>query len=231
MVAHSLHYKSSKTLQGGGTYSTELHHPPMYSPMGKQSILYRLWRSLTKAMEGGEDLHLAILLYITTPLNHSLPSLAELLNSRKFRCLLPLRAQQQDHIHQYRRMMQHQKHEQARHYNKSAKDLPSLKTGDAIYVQLVPNVRRLIPATVVEILSARSYKVKTIKGGIYFRNRKFIRIKHTDLRQSLKTTPKDIVPGEGTAHTDRPKKIMRRPQRLIESMKFIWTRYTQRRFM
>ena len=46
--------------------------------------------SLTKAMEGGEDLHLAILSYITTPLNHSLPSPAELLNSRKFRCLLPL---------------------------------------------------------------------------------------------------------------------------------------------
>ena len=46
--------------------------------------------SLTKAMEEGEDLHLAILLYITTPLNHSLPSPAELLNSRKFRCLLPL---------------------------------------------------------------------------------------------------------------------------------------------
>ena len=37
--------------------------------------------SLTKAMEGGEDLHLAILSYITTPLNHSLPSPAELLNS------------------------------------------------------------------------------------------------------------------------------------------------------
>ena len=27
---------------------------------------------LTKAMEGGEDLHLAILSYITTPLNHRL---------------------------------------------------------------------------------------------------------------------------------------------------------------
>ena len=46
--------------------------------------------SLTKAMEGGEDLHLAMLSYITIPLNHSLPSPAELLNSRKFRCLLPL---------------------------------------------------------------------------------------------------------------------------------------------
>ena len=37
--------------------------------------------SLTKAMEGGEDLHLAIFSYITTLLNHSLPSPAELLNS------------------------------------------------------------------------------------------------------------------------------------------------------
>ena len=46
--------------------------------------------SLTKAMEGGEDPHLAILSYIMTPLNHSLPSPAELLNSRKFRCLLPI---------------------------------------------------------------------------------------------------------------------------------------------
>ena len=46
--------------------------------------------SLTKAMEGGEDLHLAILSYITTPLNHSLPSPAELLNSRKFRCILSI---------------------------------------------------------------------------------------------------------------------------------------------
>ena len=46
--------------------------------------------SFTKAMEGGEDLHLAILLYITTPLNHSLPSPAELLNTRKFRYALPL---------------------------------------------------------------------------------------------------------------------------------------------
>ena len=35
--------------------------------------------SLTKVMEGEEDLHLAILSYITTPLNHNLPSPADLL--------------------------------------------------------------------------------------------------------------------------------------------------------
>ena len=62
--------------------------------------------SLTKAMERGEDLHLAILSYITTPLNHSPLSLAELLNSRKFRCLLPLQLQQPKHMQRHRRVMQ-----------------------------------------------------------------------------------------------------------------------------
>ena len=160
----------------------------------------------------GEDLHLAILSYITTPLNHSLPSPTELLNSRKFRCLLPLWMQQQGHTHQYRKMMQHQKHQQAKHYNKSARDLPSLKTRDAVYIQLVPNVSRWIPATVVGILSARSYKVKTIKGGIYVRNRKFISIRYTDLRQSLEVIPKDTVQSEGTTYTARSRRTTRKPQ-------------------
>ena len=93
--------------------------------------------SLTKAMEGGEDLHLAILSYITTPLNYSLPLPAELLNSRKLKCLLPLQMEQQNHIQQYRKMMQHQKHQQAKHYNKSAKDLPSLETENAVHIIII----------------------------------------------------------------------------------------------
>ena len=117
-------------------------------------------------MEGGEDLHLTILSNITIPLNYSLPSPAELLNFRKFRCLMPLQIKKQNHIQQYRKVMQHQKHEEAKCFNKSAKDLPSLRTGDAVYVQLVPNLRRWIPATVIERISTRSYKVKAIKGGI-----------------------------------------------------------------
>ena len=182
-------------------------------------------------MEGGEDLHLAILLYITLSLNHSLPSPAELLNSRKFRCLLELWMQHQELTHWYRRMMQHQKHEQVKYYNKSAKDLLSLKTGDAVYVQLVPNTRRWIPATVTETLSVRSYKVQSTKGGIYVRNRKFIKVRHTDSSQILKTTPKDTIQGEDTTYTGRPRRTTRRPQRLIESMNFIWMRYTQRKFI
>ena len=45
--------------------------------------------SLIKTMEEGEDVDLALLTYKTTPLNHRLPSPAELLNSRKYKTLLP----------------------------------------------------------------------------------------------------------------------------------------------
>ena len=40
--------------------------------------------SLLKTLEEGEDVNLALLTYKTTLLNHSLPSPAELLNSRKY---------------------------------------------------------------------------------------------------------------------------------------------------
>ena len=44
---------------------------------------------LIKIIEEGEDVDLALLTYKTTPLNHRLPSPAELLNSRKYKTLLP----------------------------------------------------------------------------------------------------------------------------------------------
>ena len=53
---------------------------------GGEHFVQTIKNSFTKAMEGGEDSLLAILSYITKPLNHSLPSPAELLNSRKYRC-------------------------------------------------------------------------------------------------------------------------------------------------
>ena len=100
MVAHSSHHKSSKTSQGCGIYNT--------SPTNRQSnsqgehFVQTIKNSLTKAMEGEEYLHLAILSYITTPLNHSLPSLAELLNSRMFRYLATTLDRATNHTCQYR---------------------------------------------------------------------------------------------------------------------------------
>ena len=61
---------------------------------------------------------------------------------------------QQNHIQQYRKTMQHQKHQQAKHYKKCAKDIPSLETGNAVHIQLVPNMRRWVTGTIIEVASA-----------------------------------------------------------------------------
>ena len=81
--------------------------------------------------------------------------------------------------------MQDMKYQQAR-------NLPKLKTGDAVYVQMVPKARDWAKAIVIEVISKRTYKVQTKAGGIYWRNRKFITPRHTDSRQSLKTVPDPI---------------------------------------
>ena len=133
-------------------------------------------------------MHLAILTYATTPLNHSLSSPTELLYPRKYRCFLPVQVKQQNHTHRYRNIMQRQKHQQTKYYNKNARDLPSLKTGRAVYVQLVPKTRNWIPGHITKRLSSRTYKVKTYNGRIYIRNRKFIKPWYTDSKQSLQTT-------------------------------------------
>ena len=122
-------------------------------------------------MEGGEDPHLAILTYVTTPLNHSLPSPAELLNSRKYRCILPVKVKQQNHTHSYRNVMQQLKMTtKTLLTDRNSRDLPSLKTGQPVYVQLVPKTRNWTQGHVIESLSQRTYKVKTYNGGTYIRN-------------------------------------------------------------
>ena len=169
----------------------------------------------------GEDPHLEILSYITTPLNYSLPSPAELLNSRKYRCLLPVQIKQQNYTHQYRNIMQRQKYHQAKYYNRNTGDLPSLKTGGTVYVQLVPKMRNWIPGHIIKKLSPRTYKIKTHNGGIYIRNRKFIKPRYTDSRQCPQTREGTIDPVKQTPYNHRPKQITRRPQRLIETMNLI----------
>ena len=46
-------------------------------------------------------------------------------------------------------MKQRMKLQQAKHYNKNAKDLPKLNIGDTVYVQLKPNVRKWTPSIII----------------------------------------------------------------------------------
>ena len=77
-------------------------------------------------------------------------------------------------------MVQQQKHQQAKYYDKSAKDLPRIETGNAVYVHLVLSVRKCVSGTIIEKISDSSYKVNTVLGVVYVRNHK---IRHMYLRQ------------------------------------------------
>ena len=121
--------------------------------------------------------------------------------------------------------MQEMKHQQAKYYNKSSRDLPRLKTGDAVYIQLVPRAKNWARATIVNIISNRTYKVQTLKGGIHWRNRRFIKPRCSDSRQSLKTAPDPVKDLQHNGPSLRPRRSIRKPERLIESMNQIQTQY------
>ena len=83
--------------------------------------------SLIKTIEEGEDVDLALLTSKTTPLNHRLPSPAELLNSRKYKTLLPTQIVPTRLQESYRQIMDQRKQVQAQLYNKNTRVLPRLQ--------------------------------------------------------------------------------------------------------
>ena len=78
-------------------------------------------------MEEGEEVNLALLAYKTTPLSHRLQLPAELLNSRKYKTLLPTQIVPTRLQENYRQIMDQEKQVQAQVYNKNTRVLPRLE--------------------------------------------------------------------------------------------------------
>ena len=155
---------------------------------------------------------LALLTYKTTPLSHRLPSPAELLNSRKYKtllptCIVPTRIQEN-----YRQIMDQGKQIQAQLYNRNTKVLPRLEQSQKVVVQLDPDKNIWTLAEVIQCptYDGRSYSLKTIHGGVYSRNRRLIK---PDLTAAEAPVPKPISEPNMT----RPTRTTSQPHRLIES--------------
>ena len=168
--------------------------------------------SLMKTLEEGEDLDLALLTYKTTPLNHRMPSPAELLNSRKYKtllptCIVPTRLQES-----CRQIMDQGKQVQAQLYNKNTRVLLRLQQSQKVVVQLNPDKNIWTPAEMIQCPTneGRSYSPGTIHGGVYIRNWRFTK---PDLTEAVlpesrpKTEPRMA----------RPTKTIKKPDRLTES--------------
>ena len=163
-------------------------------------------------MEEGEDIDLALLTYKATPLSHNLPSLAELLNSRKYRTLLPTHIVPTRLPTEYRQIMDHGKQMQANLYNQHSRVLPRLQQYQKVVVQLDPDKNMWTPAEIVQCPTGegRPYSLRTIHGGVYTRNRRFIK---PDLTATEALIPKPSAKPVAT----RPTRIIEKPDRLIES--------------
>ena len=94
-------------------------------------------------MEEGKDMDLALLTYKTTPLSHRLPSPAELLNSRKYKTLLPTRIVPTRLQENYRQIMDQGKQIQAQLYNRNTRVLPRLEQSQTVVVRLDPDKKHL----------------------------------------------------------------------------------------
>ena len=104
--------------------------------------------SLIKTIEEGEDVDLALLTYKTTPLDHRLP--AELLNSRKYRTLLPTHIVPTRLQESNRQIMDQGKQVQAQLYNKNTRVLPRLEQSQKVVVQLDPDKHVWTPAKIIQ---------------------------------------------------------------------------------
>ena len=168
--------------------------------------------SLIKTMEEGEDVDLALLTYKTTPLSHRLPLPAELLNSRKYKTLLPTWIVPTRLQESYRQIMDQGKQIQAQLYNKNTRVLPRLEQSQKVVVQLDLSKNIWTPAEIIQCPTpvSRSYSLKTIHGEVYTRNRRLI---EPDLTVAVAPVPKPISEPRVT----RPTRTIQKPDRLIES--------------
>ena len=104
--------------------------------------------SLIKTIEEGEDVDLALSTHKTTPLNHRLPSPAELLNSRKYKTVTNPYSTNKT-ARKLQMIMDQGKQVQAQLYNKSTRVLPRLQQSQRVVVQLDPDKNIWTPAGVI----------------------------------------------------------------------------------
>ena len=101
---------------------------------------------------------------------------------------------------------------QAQLYNKNTRVLPRLQQSQKVVVQLDPDKNIWRPAETIQCPTneGRSYSLKTIHGGVYTRNRRFIKL---DLTEAVLPEPRP----ENEPRMARPTRTITKPDRLIKS--------------
>ena len=198
------------------THITSSPHYPQSNGM-IECMVQTVKQTMKKCTAAGHDLYLAMLIYRSTPLSSTIPAPAELLNGRKYRALLPTRSILQNARDQIvHDQMINDKAKQADHYNRSARDLQPLPAQQPVFVQVDPKSKEWKPAVVTEtptVTQPRSYTVQTADGSTLQRNRHFIQ----PAEMTQPPSSRNDLP-QASSSTERPKRTITKPQRLIETM-------------
>ena len=210
MVDHSIHQQNSETLQSIGKLNIESHPQGTPQPNGMAECCVQTMKASPIKTIEGEEVDLAILTYKTTTLNHRLPSPAELLNSRKYKTLLPTLIVLTRLEESYRQIIDQGKQVQAQLYSKNTRVLPRLQQSQKVVVQLDPDKNIWTPAEIIQCLTnkGRSNSLKTIYGGVYTRTRRLIK---PDLTEAVLPEPRP----ENEPRMARSTRTIRKLDRLI----------------
>lgn len=131
-----------------------------------------------KCKESGADPHLAMLCLRTTPIDHSIPSPAELLNSRVYQSNLPAISKPQLFSlvdTDIPAKLQERQDRQKLQYDKSSKSLPPVYPMDSARM-FNPRSKKWEPAVIQSARETpKSYVVKLTSGSTLIRNRRHIR--------------------------------------------------------
>ena len=146
---------------------------------GKAESAVKILKNLMiKAEADGRDVYLALLDWRNTPTEGIGSSPAQRLFGRRTRTLLPTSEQllKPETVRGIPSKLAGRQQRQSAYYNKGAKNLPWLRTGDRVYMAPAPGQNKWRPASVIRYLGNRSYLVQTDDGGgIYRRNRRHLR--------------------------------------------------------
>ena len=204
------HFSAHEFKKFADKYGFELILSSPEYPKG-HGLIERHIQTVKKCMKkcdaGGYDFDLAMLTMRATPLDHNLPSPAELLNGRKYRTTLPSIAKYRRETSDVRQLLADKQRTATRYYNRTARAKPDLTPGQAVRL-LNKDTGIWEPASVNRLAGTpRSYIVERRSGGRELRrNRVHLRATSEedfpycpDMEQALE----DIPYGENQAATSK----------------------------
>ena len=165
--------------------------------------------AMAKSRHDGSDVYLTLLSLRSTPLNHTLPSPAELLNGRIYKCNLPVRIPPPLGHERVAEQFRQRQRVGAEHYDQHAKSMPELLPGQQVRLQ-DPVKKTWQPARVIEeAKTPRSYTIERDDGKQLRRNRLHLRTTgETEPVTPEKPVAGPVSPARTTPHHTRPPNVV-----------------------